>query len=141
MVVAAVRSLSLLAAVTRAHCCSPGLPFSFRTPSWFLQAAHHPGSAPTLAHRRTFKYLQGVLGAKWVLEEGWLAACLEQGGAAAEAAFQVWRAGVLCTLKPPVWELRHPHSARSLVSRGQDAPPCNLQLRPDSAAICISTFF
>lgn len=39
--------------------------------------------------RRTFKYLQGVLGAKWVLEEGWLAACLEQGGPAEEAAFQV----------------------------------------------------
>lgn len=84
-------------------------------------------------HRRTFKYLQGVLGAKWVLEEGWLAACLEQGGAAEEAAFQVW-AGVRCMLEPPAWELRHPHSACSLASRARDASARNLQLQPDSVA-------
>lgn len=66
------------------------------------EAAHRQGGAGlplTLAvlplRRRTFKFLQGVLGAKWVLEEGWLAACLEQGRVADEVAFQVRRTGRL----------------------------------------------
>jgi hypothetical protein len=41
------------------------------------------------ACRRTFKFLRGVLAAKWVLTKAWLQACLEQGGPVNEEQFLV----------------------------------------------------
>lgn len=48
-----------------------------------------PPSAPSSRRRRTFKYLMGVLSAKWVLREDWLAACLEAQAPVDEREFLV----------------------------------------------------
>jgi hypothetical protein len=53
----------------------------------------HPGNA-TLCCRRTFKYLMGVLSAKWVLREGWLVSCLGEQAAADERQFLVRMQGI-----------------------------------------------
>lgn len=80
----------------------------------------HPTPHPTPC-RRTFKYLMGVLSAKWVVREDWLAACLAQQGPADERGFLVRPPGW-----PAAWEL-HASSKRAcgrgaLCLRGW--PPC-----------------
>ena len=39
--------------------------------------------------RRTLKFLMAILAGKWVVDEAWVEACLRQGCAVDEAAYQV----------------------------------------------------
>ncbi|KAI3428535.1 hypothetical protein D9Q98_007358 [Chlorella vulgaris] len=56
---------------------------------WSPQVTHVVCCTVDGAARRTFKFLRGVLAAKWVLTEAWLQACLEQEGPVNEEQFLV----------------------------------------------------